>query len=66
MEKKIEVKSKVIREREIVNSIYGRARLDYIGRQSFTNWTLLDEKSNLFPFGKQVTIEDNYLDTFII
>lgn len=53
-------------EGDIVNTVDGRAKLIYIGRQSFTNWKLLDEKSELFPFGKPVTVEDNNLAKFII
>lgn len=64
--KEINVHGKILHENDIVNTIDGRARLEYIGRQSFTNWTLLDKKSELFPFGKLITVEDNYLDKFVI
>ena len=64
--KEINVHGKILHENDIVNTIDGRARLEYIGRQSFTSWTLLDKKSELFPFGKPVTVEDNYLDKFVI
>ena len=66
MNETIKVRNKVLHIGDIVNTIDGRARLEYIGRQSFTNWTLLDKKSELFPFGKPVTVEDNYLDKFVI
>ena len=66
MNETIKVHNKVLHIGDIVNTIDGRARLEYIGRQSFTNWTLLDKKSELFPFGKPVTVEDNYLDKFVI
>ena len=66
MKKEIKVYNTVLHEGDIVNTVDGRARLEYIGRQSFTNWTLLDKKSELFPFGRPVTVEDNYLDKFII
>lgn len=66
MNETIKVCNKVLHIGDIVNTIDGRARLDYIGRQSFTNWTLLDKKSELFPFGRPVTVEDNYLDKFVI
>ena len=66
MNKTIKVRNEVLHIGDIVNTIDGRARLEYIGRQSFTNWTLLDKKSELFPFGKPVTVEDNYLDKFVI
>lgn len=66
MKKEINVGNIVLHEADIVNTIEGRARLDYIGRQSFTNWTLLDKKSKLFPFGKPATVENNTLHKFII
>lgn len=64
--KEIKVNNKIIRINDIVSTTEGKARLDYIGRQSFTNWTLLDQKSNIFPFGRPITIEDNNLNDFII
>lgn len=66
MKKEINVGNIVLHEGDIVNTIEGRARLEYIGRQSFTSWTLLDKKSRLFPFGKPGNVEDNYLAKFII
>lgn len=66
MTKEIEVNNVVLHEGDIVNTIEGRARLEYIGRQAFTNWKLLDVKSEQFPFGKPVTVEDNYLNEFVI
>lgn len=64
--KEIKVNDKTISINDIVSTTEGRARLDYIGRQSFTNWTLLDQKSDMFPFGRPITIEDNNLNDFII
>lgn len=64
--KEIKVNNKTISINDIVSTTEGRARLDYIGRQSFTNWTLLDQKSDMFPFGRPITIEDNNLNDFII
>ena len=66
MAKEISVHNVVLHEGDIVNTTSGQARLDYIGRQSFTNWTLLDSKSEMFPFGRRITIEDNNLDEFVI
>ena len=63
--KTITVHEKPINVGQIVNTIEGRARLDYIGRQSFTNWTLVDRKE-VFPFGRPITVEDNYLDKFVL
>lgn len=66
MKKEIKVHNTILHEGDIVNTVDGRAKLIYIGRQSFTSWKLLDEKSELFPFGRPVTVEDNDLDKFII
>lgn len=66
MKKEIKVHNTILHEGDIVNTVDGRAKLIYIGRQSFTNWKLLDEKSELFPFGRPVTVEDNDLDKFVI
>lgn len=66
MAKEIKVHNTILHEGDIVNTIDGRAKLVYIGRQSFTNWVLLDQMSNTFPFGRPVTIEDNELDKFVI
>lgn len=63
--KTITVHGKSINVGQIVNTIDGRARLDYVGRQAFTNWTLIDQR-NVFPFGKQITVEDNCLDKFVL
>ena len=65
MAKEIKVHNTILHEGDIVNTVEGCARLEYIGRQSFTNWTLLDQKSSMFPFGRPTTIEDNYLDKFV-
>lgn len=66
MAKEIKVHNTILHEGDIVNTIDGRAKLVYIGRQSFTNWVLLDQMSSTFPFGRPVTIEDNELDKFVI
>jgi hypothetical protein len=44
----------------------GRAKLDYIGILPFTRWTLIDIRTNLFPFGRQINVKDNNLSNFII
>lgn len=64
--KEIKVNNVVLHVGDIVNTIEGRARLDYIGRQSFTSWTLLDLKSSMFPFGRPVNVEDNFLSKFVL
>lgn len=43
--KTITVHGKSINAGQIVNTIDGRARLDYVGRQAFTNWTLIDQRA---------------------
>lgn len=63
---KITVNNKTISIGDIIMSTDGRARLDYIGKQSFTRWTLIDIRTNLFPFGRQINVEDNNLSNFII
>ena len=63
--KEIDVHDKIIHIGDIVNTIYGRARLDYIGRQAFTNWTLVDDTEQ-FIFGRPITIEDNDLDKVVL
>lgn len=63
---KITVNNKTIFIGDIIMSTDGRTRLDYIGKQSFTRWTLIDIKTNLFPFGRQINVEDNNLSNFII
>lgn len=64
MNNQITVKNRTIAIGDIVMSIYGRAKLTYIGRQSFTCWTLLDDTKD-FIFGRPINIEDNGLDDFI-
>lgn len=61
MEKEIKVHNTILHEGDIVNTVDGRAKLTYIGRQSFTNWYLIDDNSK-FPFGRPVTVEDNDLN----
>lgn len=61
----IEVNNKTIKIGDIVNTTEGRARLDYIGRQSFTSWTLIDQ-TDIFMFGRPINIEDNDLSRFIL
>jgi hypothetical protein len=63
--KEIEVNGKTIKVNEIVNTVEGRARLDYIGRQTFTSWTLIDQ-TDLFIFGRPINVEDNDLHKFIL
>lgn len=63
--KSITVKGKTITIKDVVMSQYGRARLDYIGRQSFTSWTLIDDTKH-FIFGRPIIVEDNHLDKFIL
>lgn len=64
--KEIRVNNKTIRIGDIVSTTEGKARLDYIGKHSFTCWTLLDQKSNMFPSGRKIIVEDNNLNDFII
>lgn len=64
MEKELQIKGRTIKLNDIVNTSEGRAKLDYIGK-SFTNWTLIDDKSISF-FGRPITVEDNNLYNFII
>lgn len=63
--KEIKVNGKTIKVNEIVNTVEGRARLDYIGRQAFTSWTLIDQ-TDQFVFGRPINIEDNDLDKFVL
>lgn len=63
---KITVNNKTISIGDIVMTIDGRAKLTYIGRLPFTSWTLIDIRTNLFPFGRQINVEDNNLSNFII
>lgn len=55
----------VIKEGDTIPTTEGRARLVYVGRQSFTNWNLIDQ-TDRFKFGRPITVEDNDLDKFII
>ena len=63
--KEIEVNGKTIKVNEIVNTVEGRARLNYIGKQAFTSWTLIDQ-TDQFVFGRPINIEDNDLNKFIL
>lgn len=63
---KITVNNKTISIGDIVMTTDGRAKLTYIGILSFTSWTLIDIRTNLFPFGRQINVEDNNLSKFII
>lgn len=63
---KITVNNKTISIGDIVMTTDGRAKLTCIGRHHFTIWTLIDIRTNLFPFGKQIYVEDNILSNFII
>lgn len=63
--KEIKVNGKTIKVNEIVNTVEGRARLDYIGRQAFTSWTLIDQ-TDRFIFGRPIIVEDNDLHKFIL
>lgn len=63
---KITVNNKTISIGDIVMITDGRAKLTYISRLPFTIWTLIDIRTNLFPFGRQINIEDNNLSNFII
>lgn len=50
---------------DIITTNNGRYRLDYIGKQSFTIWTMLDVISSAHSFGKTIIIEDNQLSEFL-
>ncbi len=63
---KITVNNKTISIDDIVMTTDGRAKLTYIGILPFTSWTLIDIRTNLFPFGRQINVEDNNLSNFII
>lgn len=63
---KITVNNKTISIGDIVMTTDGRAKLTYIGILPFTRWTLIDIRTNLFPFGRQINVEDNNLSNFII
>lgn len=63
--KSITVHGMIIEEGDIVLTTEGIARLDYIGSQAFTIWTLADQ-TDQFVFGRPATIEDNWLDKFVI
>ena len=55
----------IININDIIITNNGRCRLDYIGKQSFTIWTMLDIISRTHPFGKTIRIEDNQLSEFL-
>lgn len=61
----LQVNNRQIKIGDVVNTTMGRARLDYIGRQSFSNWTLIDQREK-FCFGRPITVEDNDLNSFIL
>ena len=61
----IEVHNKQVKIGDIVNTIEGRAKLTYVGRQAFSCWDLIDQ-TEVFVFGRPITIEDNNLDKFIL
>ena len=61
----IEVHNKQIKIGDIVNTTEGRAKLIYAGRQAFSCWDLIDQ-TEVFVFGRPITIEDNNLDKFIL
>ncbi len=66
MEKEITVHNTTLHTGDVVNTVEGRARLEYIGRCTFTRWLLLDIKSREYPFGRLVNVEDNYLREFVV
>ena len=61
----IEVHNKQVKIGDIVNTIEGKAKLTYVGRQAFSCWDLIDQ-TEVFVFGRPITIEDNDLDKFIL
>ena len=61
----IEVHNKQVKIGDIVNTIEGRAKLTYVGRQAFSCWNLIDQ-TDRFVFGRPITVEDNNLDKFIL
>lgn len=61
----IEVHNKQVKIGDIVNTVEGRAKLTYVGRQAFSCWDLIDQ-TEVFVFGRPITIEDNNLDKFIL
>ena len=61
----IEVHNKQVKIGDIVNTTEGRAKLIYAGRQAFSCWDLIDQ-TEVFVFGRPITIEDNNLDKFIL
>ena len=61
----IEVHNKQVKIGDIVNTVEGRAKLTYVGRQAFSCWDLIDQ-TDRFVFGRPITIEDNNLDKFIL
>ena len=61
----IEVHNKQVKIGDIVNTTEGRAKLIYAGRQAFSCWDLIHQ-TEVFVFGRPITIEDNNLDKFIL
>lgn len=61
----IEVHNKQVKIGDIVNTVEGRAKLTYVGRQAFSCWDLIDQ-TDRFVFRRPITIEDNNLDKFIL
>ena len=59
------VHNRQIKVGDIVNTIEGKAKLTYVGRQAFSCWDLIDQ-TEVFVFGRPITIEDNNLDKFIL
>lgn len=61
----IKAHNKQIKIGDIVNTIEGRAKLTYVGRQAFSCWDLIDQ-TEMFVYGRPVIIEDNYLNSFVL
>ena len=59
------VHNRQIKIGDVVNTAEGRAKLTYVGRQAFSCWDLIDQ-TEVFVFGRPITIEDNNLDKFIL
>lgn len=59
------VHNRQIKIGDVVNTIEGRAKLTHVGRQAFSCWDLIDQ-TEVFVFGRPITIEDNNLDKFIL
>ena len=61
----IVVHNRQIKVGDVVNTTEGRAKLTHVGRQAFSCWDLIDQ-TEVFVFGRPITIEDNNLDKFIL